>query len=112
MGQIGDSGVERSFEETGIVGDDERSASIAAVLDPIKTPLDRENDLDVGASPKAGGEDFGRLLGTGEIFVAGVSGEFFGQKIANGRDRGRYERQIFVDQRAGIDEAGLFGEIT
>jgi len=91
MGQIGDSSVERRSEENGIIGDDGRSASSAAVLDPIKTLPDRKNDFGFGAPPLAGGEDFGLLLDTGENFVADVGGEFFGQKIANGRNRGRYE---------------------
>ncbi|MEN9633864.1 MAG: hypothetical protein RL077_2268 [Verrucomicrobiota bacterium] len=91
MGQIGDSSVERRSEENGIIGDDGRSASSAAVLDPIKTLPDRKNDFGFGAPPLAGGEDFGLLLDTGENFVADVGGKFFGQKIANGRNRGRYE---------------------
>ena len=91
MGQIGASGVARCCEENGMVGDDERSARITCVLDPIKTPPDRKNDFGFGVRPLAGGEDFGLLLDTGEDFVADVGGEFFGQKMANGGNRGRYE---------------------
>jgi hypothetical protein len=46
MGQIGASGVERCWEENGMVGDDERSARIACVLDSSKTPPDRKTILD------------------------------------------------------------------
>ena len=91
MGQIGASGVARCCEENGMVGDDERSASIACVLDSSKTSPDHKNDFGFGVRPLAGGEDFGLLLDTGEDFVADVGGEFFGQKMANGGNRGRYE---------------------
>lgn len=47
------------------------------------------------------------LRDTGENFFADVSGECFGQEIADGGEGGGHKRENFVDQGIGVAEAGL-----